>query len=127
MRKRFGDRLPITYHCLYVVWLTFPTPEEVHVKVKDDLATSPLNIDEEFVSRICNAGIPGYVFGLHEHLLDNHMIIFCKIIDAPYVLSRDHEEMDRCCRVDILEYNKSFILINEISFPLALYNFTESA
>jgi hypothetical protein len=99
----------------------------MHVQVKNELPSSPLDIHHEAVAGLINTGFPGSIPCPEGHDLYERTVFFRQIINTPDMPRRNDKQMNRGMGLDILENDNIFIAVNEISVSFSGYNLAKDA
>src|SRR3990172_3088974 len=95
------------------------------MQVKDTLAGVGAGVDDDAKAAVGDSLLPRQARGDFEDMTDHGAVIGCEIENAGNMPARDDENMDGRLRIDVLEGNHRVILVNDISFDLALDDATE--
>ncbi len=90
-----------------------PSSDEMHVKVEDYLTSASFHVEKNLVACPGNPLLPGDLFRSPDHLGNDPFILLVEIIKAADVSLGDDEKMNRSVRMDILENDEVFVLIND--------------
>jgi hypothetical protein len=99
----------------------------MHVQVKDDLTSPPLDIDEKTIAAFRDRLPLGHLFGSRKHSRQDGQILGGEVIDAADMLFRYNQKMNRRMGVDIFEYHKDIVFIQDFGGGVAVDNSTEDA
>lgn len=99
----------------------------MHMEMEDHLATAPLNIKEKLISWFRNSQFFSELSGFQDHFWKDALVRLGHVVEAPDVFPRNHKEVDRGARIDILKHHKKFISIEKFSGFFASDDFTEEA
>ena len=99
----------------------------MHVKMEDDLSSTPFNIEEQFISRFGNSLFLRRFPGPPDHFGKEPLILFRQIIEAPDMFLGNDEEMDRGMGMNVLKDDEGIILIDDPRRFVSLNDLTEEA
>ena len=99
----------------------------MHMEMEDHLTTAPLNIKEQFIAWCRHSLLSSDFSGFQDHSQKNILVRFSDVVEAPEMFFRNHQEVNRSTRMDILKHHKKFIPIEEFSGSFATDYFTEEA
>ena len=104
-----------------------PAPDQMHMQVKDDLPSPPLDIDKETITAFRYGISAGHLFGSREYFCQYGQFVGGEIIDAADMFFRYNQQMNRCVGVDIFKYHEDLVFIQYFGGGLAVDNSTKEA
>ena len=88
------------------------TPDDVQVQMKDALSRTSTTVDGEAkigptvgASDLCRNAM---------QMADQHVVFRCQIREGRDVFPRDHENVRRCCRIDVAERDRVLVFVHAI-------------
>lgn len=99
---------------------------EVEVHMVDGLPAILAGVDHQSVAAV-EAQLPGEAGGLRHHVGEQFAVVGGEIVHRGVVAGRDHQNVHRSLRVDVVESNHSLIAVNEVGRDLTVDDSTEQA
>jgi hypothetical protein len=106
---------------------SLPASHQVKMQVEHVLASSPLHIEDQSITRLVNPLIPGDLAGPEEHLSEKGAILLLQVVDAADVFSGHQKDVNRRVRLDVMKGDQVIVLIDLIRGLPPLNDFAENA
>ena len=97
------------------------------MQVENQLATTTLHIELQFVARSFDTLISGNGRGLEDDLRDHLAVIFREVVNTPDMSPGNEEQVNRRLGMDVFECHEGIVLVGKIGRLFVINDLTKQA